>query len=259
MAFLEECEWLFVNEIAYNISFIYAFDDMRYRLLDWIEKLIPYDCACFSLVKDEIIYNTVAKGIDDKNIAVYEKLYSDGPLYWTLISGESFAYNQSNMFSADSVKENTFFNNFLKKNRFAYSMGINIVFKDEVIGVINFYRAESKGDFGERDLFILNVLKKHLAYRLFYEAKKGDSRFLFAEGYNKRISSEFGLTRRESEILNYAVKGFSNEEIATLLNISVSTVKKHFNSLYKKMHVNNRVQLLQSVPLSTNKIYFDEL
>ena len=78
-------------------------------------------------------------------------------------------------------------------------------------------------------------------------------------GYNKRISSKFGLTRRESEVLNYAVKGFSNDEIAKMLNVSVSTVKKHFNSLYKKMHVNNRVQLLQSVPLSTDKINFDEL
>ena len=81
----------------------------------------------------------------------------------------------------------------------------------------------------------------------------------FAEGYNKRISSKFGLTRRESEVLNCAVKGFSNDEIAKMLNVSVSTVKKHFISLYKKMHVKNRVQLLQSVPLSTDKINFDEL
>lgn len=259
MAFLEESEWLFVNEIAYNISFIYAFDDMRHKLLDWIGKLIPYDCACFSLVKDDAVYNTVSIGINEKNIAVYEKLYGDSPLYWTLISGESFAYNQGDVLSADSVKDNIFYKNFLKKNGFAYSMGINIVFKDEAIGVINLYRVESKGDFCKRDLFILNVLRKHLAYRLFYEAKKGDARFLFAEGYKKKISSEFGLTRRESEVLNYAVKGFSNDEIAAMLNISVSTVKKHFNNLYKKMHVKNRVQLLQSVPLSTNKINFDEL
>lgn len=259
MAFLEESEWLFVNEIAYNISFIYSFDEMRNRFLDWIGKLIPYDCACFSLVKDEVVYNTVSKGINDEKIVVYEKLYSDNPLYWTLISEESFAYNQSDMVSADSVKGNIFYKSFLRKNGFVYSMGINIVFKDEVIGVINFYRGKSKRDFCKRDLFILDILKKHLAYRLFYEAKKGDARFLFAEGYNKRISSKFGLTRRESEVLNYAVKGFSNDEIAKMLNVSVSTVKKHFNSLYKKMHVKNRVQLLQSVPLSTDKINFDEL
>lgn len=100
-------------------------------------------------------------------------------------------------------------------------MGINIVFKDEVIGVINFYRGKSKRDFCKRDLFILDILKKHLAYRLFYEAKKGDARFLFAEGYNKRISSKFGLTRRESEVLNYAVKGFSNDEIAKLYSLGI--------------------------------------
>ena len=109
MAFLEESEWLFVNEIAYNISFIYSFDEMRNRFLEWIGKLIPYDCACFSLVKDEVVYNTVSKGINDEKIVVYEKLYSDNPLYWTLISEESFAYNQSDMVSADSVKDNIFY------------------------------------------------------------------------------------------------------------------------------------------------------
>ena len=43
------------------------------------------------------------------------------------------------------------------------------------------------------------------------------------------------------------------------MNISVNTVKKDFHSLYEKMHVTNRVQLLQGLPLSTDKINFDEL
>ena len=34
MAFLQESEWMFLNEIAYNISFIYSFDEMRRTVLE---------------------------------------------------------------------------------------------------------------------------------------------------------------------------------------------------------------------------------
>ena len=43
------------------------------------------------------------------------------------------------------------------------------------------------------------------------------------------------------------------------MNISIHTVKKHFHSIYEKMHVKNRVQMLQSLPMSTNKIDYDSL
>lgn len=43
------------------------------------------------------------------------------------------------------------------------------------------------------------------------------------------------------------------------MNISVNTVKKHFHSLYEKMNVTNRVQLLQCLTLSTDKINYEEL
>lgn len=136
-------------------------------------------------------------------------------------------------------------------------MGINIVFRQEVVGLISFYKKE--GEFTKRELFIMNQLQKHFAYRVFYEIKKGDTRYFYAKGYHEKICREFRLTKRESELLEYAVKGYSNELIADKMNISVNTVKKHFHSLYEKMNVTNRVQLLQCLTLSTDKINYEEL
>ncbi len=47
MAFLQESEWMFLNEIAYNISFIYSFDEMRRTVLKWLDVLIGFDGAVF--------------------------------------------------------------------------------------------------------------------------------------------------------------------------------------------------------------------
>ncbi len=259
MAFLEEHEWMFLNEISYNISFIYAFDEMRIKTLNWLRMLIGFDGAIFSTVENYRVENSIAIGFSDEVVRKYESLYAESPLYWMLLSGRNYAYLQSELVSSNSSIIGEFYKNVYEATGFEYSMGINIVFREEIIGVINFYRKRESGDFTKRELFVMNQLQKHLAYRLYYEAKKGDSRYFFAKGYHDKISKEFGLTVRESELLDYAVKGYSNEKIAEVMSISISTVKKHFHSLYEKMNVKNRVQLLQCLPLSTDKINFDEL
>ncbi len=54
---------------------------------------------------------------------------------------------------------------------------------------------------------------------------------------------EVALTRRETEILNCLKAGDSNKEIAQKLFITEQTVKSHFNRLYKKFGVKNRLKL----------------
>ena len=50
------------------------------------------------------------------------------------------------------------------------------------------------------------------------------------------------LSPRESEILQELVKGRLYKEIADQMHISYETVKKHVFHIYKKLHVNNRVE-----------------
>lgn len=56
------------------------------------------------------------------------------------------------------------------------------------------------------------------------------------------ISIEEELSDREYEILEALVKGRLYKEIAETLFISVETVRKHVYNIYKKLHVNNRVE-----------------
>ena len=50
------------------------------------------------------------------------------------------------------------------------------------------------------------------------------------------------LSAREHEILECLVKGRLYKEIASTLGISQETVRKHVYNIYKKLHVNNRVE-----------------
>ena len=49
-----------------------------------------------------------------------------------------------------------------------------------------------------------------------------------------------GLTPREAEVLFWVARGKTNDEIATVLGIGLTTVKKHLESTYSKLGVENR-------------------
>jgi DNA-binding NarL/FixJ family response regulator len=50
------------------------------------------------------------------------------------------------------------------------------------------------------------------------------------------------LTERENEILSHMAKGLLNKEIATATQTSEGTVRKHIENIYRKLHVNTRVE-----------------
>lgn len=50
------------------------------------------------------------------------------------------------------------------------------------------------------------------------------------------------LSGRETEILKLLAEGYSNQEIAAQLNVSINTVKTHISNVYDKLNVNRRTQ-----------------
>jgi len=54
------------------------------------------------------------------------------------------------------------------------------------------------------------------------------------------IERTLGLTARESEVLSWVVQGKTNPEIATITGIQLTTVKKHLESIFMKLSVENR-------------------
>ncbi|RYZ16717.1 MAG: response regulator transcription factor [Sphingobacteriales bacterium] len=59
---------------------------------------------------------------------------------------------------------------------------------------------------------------------------------------DSRGAESQGLTSREKEILELLATGQMNKEVAYQLNISNGTVRKHIQNIYKKLHVNTRVE-----------------
>jgi len=50
------------------------------------------------------------------------------------------------------------------------------------------------------------------------------------------------LTERENEVLMWVAEGYANTEIAECLVVSLSTVKTHLTTIYRKLKVKRRTQ-----------------
>lgn len=59
------------------------------------------------------------------------------------------------------------------------------------------------------------------------------------------IRREYHLTRRETDILRYALNGMRNTEVADELEITEQTVKDHLSNVYMKTGTANRMDLLR--------------
>ncbi|NPD48064.1 response regulator transcription factor [Lentimicrobium sp. S6] len=58
------------------------------------------------------------------------------------------------------------------------------------------------------------------------------------------LIKEFGITKRESEIILLLCDGKTNKEIAEELFIAPLTARDHISNIYRKVKVKNRVQLV---------------
>ena len=63
---------------------------------------------------------------------------------------------------------------------------------------------------------------------------------------------KFDLSKRELEILELILAGLNNKEIDARLFISYHTVKNHVTSIYRKLKVKNRYQLIHLLTKRTD-------
>lgn len=67
--------------------------------------------------------------------------------------------------------------------------------------------------------------------------------FMRSGGSGEKPQKNYGLTKREMDILTTIVAGLSNKEIARKFALSEDTVKHHLTNIFDKVGVNSRLEL----------------
>jgi len=101
--------------------------------------------------------------------------------------------------------------------------------------IYNAIKSGAKGIYSGHEYYSPNI-SKNLMKNYLSIVKKGSH----PENFNK-----YFLTQREKEILKFYVEGFSNQEIANKLNISIRTVETHKNNIMQKFGFKSTVEMVK--------------
>lgn len=114
------------------------------------------------------------------------------------------------------------------------------------------FRRVSARDFSQRDREVLEALRPHLRG---FEAHAAVQRRLaeMQRGADPRLEAD--LTPREREIVELVGQGKTNAEIASILWVAPSTVKKHLEHVYEKIGVGRRAAAVAGI----SRVSLDQL
>ena len=215
---LETNDWIMLNSIIYKIYTMENFEQMRTELLEDLARLLDFDSADFYLAahdRTQLLDAPVMYHCKEDMSQVYETLdYSLG----IMLSGKSLVYRETDIMSEEARIETDYYKKVYQPNHWHYSLQLIIAKDNCFLGVITLYRILGKEDFQYNDIFVLDMLKDHLAYRLQQHEQKesGQEKVTISEAVVK-----YDLTRRENTILQMLMSGKENvyicEELAIVL------------------------------------------
>ncbi len=242
---LDNNNFMILNSIIYKMHTQKDFATMRRELLEQMKMVLDFDSADFHLSKgdgsavltSQVTYNykyDVSK--DYQNID-----YSQG----ILSSGKSMVYRETDILSDEKRVETEYYSKVYKANNWHYALQLVLAYDNIFMGVITFYRNKGKDDFKYSDIFQIELIKDHLAYRIFKEKELenlGGDKLTITSACEK-----FSLTKRERDILEMIMSGMDNTEICEASVITNNTLKKHILNIYRKIGVKTRIQLFKLI------------
>lgn len=250
---LTEKEWLFLHDLTYKIHQCEALSDMQKSTLELIRYLIPFDMGTFYLASGtdaHILTSPVGINISREKLQKYIDSYEDiDYTRWIFMTSKCMVYRESDFFT-DSERENLeFYKEVYVPDNIHYSIYLCLVYNGVFVGVVSLYRSKDKPDFSDRDVHILDLLKEHLALRVFRKNLMSEQPYLTPRSQIdlRTYAEKYHLTMRETEVFYLLFDEITDEKICEKLFISQSTFKKHLLNIYKKAEVRNRLQLLKLI------------
>lgn len=249
---LVQKEWEYLNTTINDIYKIENRRKMRQKCLENLKELVYFDFSDFEMglcaekyepsLVDAVVLSKFSQLFEEDFMNQYEQIYHKSDyVKWIFTSENSSVYRESDLISKEARENSIFFREYLEKFNLVHVAGISIICQSRFLGAITLYRSENKGDFSDKDIYILKQLLPHLQTRLCESTGERQRKGSYL------LTHRYHLTQREIEVLEFIYRGHSNADIGIQLSISEHTVKKHISNIFDKLEVNSRTLLIKFI------------
>lgn len=260
-------DWQFILQLIYRINKCNSFDEVAEICIKNISSLIPYTFGISwqaeirnneaYLYNPFYIYTKPPYDVTDiMNAYVADEAFKE--VKWT----DSLFMQWSNVFRYSDVNENDtsfmgtgVYQKYLKAMDVHYGLYTTLVYKGTALGSIVLWRSKTENNFSEKEMYIMECLKDHIALKLFSLSSSSENISLnddTKEHVLNEFAGKYTLTKRETDVVTLIFYGKTSEEICNSLYITDSTFRKHLYNIYRKANVTSKIELLNLL----NQHYF---
>lgn len=224
---LTNSELVLFSEILWDLSSNRGSTETRKNTLEKIIKLLRADFGASYVYDSEnnVSTNGFSINIDPEIVAQHDDYWQYNDPITCLLRQKQSATTVEEVISRKEFEETGFYNDYLKPNKMYDGINIYFVKDGHDVGDMRIWKEKDQHKFGTRDKMLLNTLEPYFIQSL-------------PSLHNRMI-----LTSRENEIATFIQKGFSDKEVAKLLDISHSTVRTHVKHVFEKLGCSNRTEL----------------
>lgn len=241
-------EWYVINDIIKEIYRSPDSQTSRRIVLDRIGELIRFEKGSFMLASlnhgildyfDPILLNDNVEHMEEY-LEEYQHL---DPMISFYTQSNELVYIDSEYVSPAMAKSSVLYQNWFWPNAMYYMLGAKLVYNDILLGSLLLTRPKDDVDFVPHDKEILRIIAEHLSYQIYTIYPNGVTKQAIEMGGDP-LAVQYGLSVREIEVVELLCKGHTAKELADELCISENTVKRHAGSIYKKMGISGKPQLI---------------
>lgn len=176
------------------------------------------------------------------------RIWTTHPIQKRYLEGMKPGVQRLSDFASDRQwREHPMFRDFLRVPSYHRHLSIPLQFDQVVTGVLSIDR--SGPDYTERDVALVKAFRPMVSGLWNSLMEKENLRADLvriaagsgAAGVDRHARLRaLGVTRRETEVLEWMIEGKQNREIAMILGLSLRTVQKHVENMLVRLHIENR-------------------
>lgn len=224
--------------------------ELRHRLGEHLLDLLKADFFASYVWSADTASDTgrVSINMNPANLAAYESYYQYRDPITQKLRRRRHAAHVNEIMAQEDLARTEFFNDFLARDGLCHGMNFHAYDGTAHIGDIRIWRNRTRETFDRRDIEILEAVG-----RAFANAQRSIRTFerqLNAADPNRRIenwAAQHGLTARETDVVQLAVRGHRDTEIAATLGISITTVRTHLSNVFQKSGIAGRAALAAEI------------
>ena len=225
-------------------------DEFQNQVINLVSGFVQVDLVRFLVFFPRQNFQQSAYSIPSKETMEdeYQRVHwHKDPMHPTLYEDtDTIVVSDSMLMSLAEWQQHPFYLEFLKPHGLEHDMDVFFRKDGRIVGVLTMIRTDADCPFTPEDVAVIEKLHPFMEYTL-------DKVFLSERiSERKQLIERYDLTLREMDVLEYALSGLSNKELARYLKISLPTLRTHLQNIYLKVDVHSTSELISRVLRENN-------